>query len=319
MKHAEELTVRRWQGRPDLSELQRTVACAAPDPQRFRADSRTCRGAGALLLDWQSTELSGTSAAEPRSADLQLVIVTSGRMVLDCAGTRWSGTPGGLHLLRADEPVQWSLAHGTRVVQLRIAGAGLPAHLQDRALLRPGALAETPLTLALGGALGSAAVAIADAPSAAGHVCRGVHGLALAVLEQLAPEAEHAEQDLRQRIVAHIERNLGEQDLNPRTIADAFDVSLRWVHSAFNTPDESLARYIRRRRVDAVASTLQVERQVPRLSGLAARYGFSGREQLARCFRARYGVTVGDYYGLVLDDLPLPQPAADDRRKAVAA
>ncbi|MFD1722038.1 hypothetical protein [Amnibacterium endophyticum] len=318
MRKSAGLVQQRWTGQQDLAELQRHMRCEAPDPARFRAEVRACSAAGTEVSEWRSTELRGLLDGRAGDGDLALVLVANGSVAWRSAQQHWTGEAGRMQVLRGDEPVHWTIAHGSRLLRIRLEADHLPQHLRGARILT-GPVPETGVARALTAALLQTVGAISSAPGVAAHVCRGVHSLALAVLEDLVPADERlGEQDLRSRIVAHIDRNLADRDLNPGSIADAFSVSLRWVHSAFNTSEDSLARYIRRRRVDAVAAVLTRERHVPRLSALALDHGFSGREQLARSFRARYGITVAAYAALVLDGLPLPAPLDEGRCDSVA-
>lgn len=318
MKQAEAPAVHRMRGPQDLAALQRTVHCSSPDPERFGAEVRLCSGSGLSICDWRSTALAGRSAGTGSDQDLVVAAVAGGRVEWATAERSWVAEPGSLQVLRPAEPIRWSVGHGSRIVQVRLDAAHLPGRLVNGGPA-PGPVAESALSRTTAGALVQLVSLLDAAPSSADRVCRSVHSLALALLEELTPTCPGDDGDLRARIVEHIERNLDDRDLTPPTIAEAFGVSLRWVHSAFNTPEESLARYIRRRRVDAVARTLRDERHAPRLSALALRFGFSGREQLARSFRARYGVTVSTYYGMVLDGVPLPEPAEDRAPSTTAA
>ena len=70
---------------------------------------------------------------------------------------------------------------------------------------------------------------------------------------------------------------------------------------------KAIARYIRERRVDAIAHQLRTEKRWVRVGDLAFRFGFAGRDQLTRAFKQRYGATVNEYLDLAMSGAPLPQ------------
>lgn len=297
---------RHWAGPADLERLQARLRSWSPDPSGFRARSRTVASAGMALSDWRSTELTGTTVPERAEGALHLIAVHSGGIRFDSGRTTWDGAARSLHVVDGVEDVRWRLAGGSRVQRVTLRPEHLPPHLQRTAAPRSGPLPASRLTVAFSSALEHALDAAAEERAALLHLSRGLQNLAVALLDRSAPEDRACADDLRERIVEHIEHHLSDQALSPRTIADAFSVSLRWVHHSFNTSDTSIARHIRIRRVDAVAEHVRDDRRQPRIGVLAVRFGFSGRDQLARSFRARYGVTIGEYAHLVHEGGVLP-------------
>lgn len=97
-------------------------------------------------------------------------------------------------------------------------------------------------------------------------------------------------------ITNYIEQRLGEPDLSPESIAAAFHITLRYLHRLFDTEADTLARYIRRRRIEecarALASPLQRGRSI---SSIAYDYGFSSLAHFSKVFREHYGVSPSDY------------------------
>lgn len=101
---------------------------------------------------------------------------------------------------------------------------------------------------------------------------------------------------LRLRIVHYIEKHLDDSELSPRSIAAMLGRSSRYVHSIFTRGDETIARYILRRRLEecerALASSSQSRRSV---SAIAFDYGFSSCTNFGKVFRERYGMTPTEY------------------------
>ncbi len=70
----------------------------------------------------------------------------------------------------------------------------------------------------------------------------------------------------------------------------------RYLHHLFSNQDETLARYILRRRLDACARALVSETQRGRtVTAIAFDYGFNSPTQFGRVFRSKYGMTPREY------------------------
>jgi AraC-like DNA-binding protein len=113
--------------------------------------------------------------------------------------------------------------------------------------------------------------------------------------EAHAMGSEHVEA-LRLRIIRHIEKHLGDSDLSPKSIAAMLATSSRYVHSIFTRADETVSRYILRRRLEesarALASSAQRSRSV---SAIAFDYGFASCTNFGKVFREHYGMTPTEY------------------------
>jgi AraC-like DNA-binding protein len=101
---------------------------------------------------------------------------------------------------------------------------------------------------------------------------------------------------LRLRIIHYIEKHLDDSDLSPGSIAAMLARSSRYVHSIFTRGDETIARYILRRRLEecarALSSSLHMSRTV---SAIAFDYGFSSCTNFGKVFREQYGMTPREY------------------------
>lgn len=101
---------------------------------------------------------------------------------------------------------------------------------------------------------------------------------------------------LRSRVVAYIEAHLHEGDLGPATIARAMRMSPRNLHYVFDGGDETVCRYIRRRRLEESARAIvSAPLRGRTLTAIAADLGFDSATQFGRVFRAHYGVTPRQY------------------------
>lgn len=101
---------------------------------------------------------------------------------------------------------------------------------------------------------------------------------------------------LRLRIIRYIEKHLGDSDLSPKSIAAMLATSSRYVHAIFTRGDETVSRYILRRRLEesarALASSAQRSRSV---SAIAFDCGFASCTNFGKVFREHYGRTPTEY------------------------
>jgi AraC-like DNA-binding protein len=128
--------------------------------------------------------------------------------------------------------------------------------------------------------------------------------------EAHAMGSEHLEA-LRLRIIRHIEKHLADSDLSPKSIAAMLATSSRYVHSIFTRGDETVSRYILRRRLEesarALASSAQRSRSV---SAIAFDYGFASCTNFGKVFREHYGQTPTEYRQEHCLAIPLEKRAA---------
>lgn len=106
----------------------------------------------------------------------------------------------------------------------------------------------------------------------------------------------------RARIISYIEENLGDPNLTPTHIAKEFRITTRYLHHLFSNEDETVARYILRRRLEECARALTSPSQRKRtITSVAFDHGFSSVTHFGRVFRSRYDLTPRDYrqkYGM---------------------
>jgi AraC-like DNA-binding protein len=103
-------------------------------------------------------------------------------------------------------------------------------------------------------------------------------------------------QQHRVRILNYIEEHLCDEALSPTGIASTCNITARYLHHLFSDGDETVMRYILRRRLDlcarALASPLQRDRTI---TEIAFEHGFNSVTHFGRAFRDKYGVTPREY------------------------
>lgn len=98
------------------------------------------------------------------------------------------------------------------------------------------------------------------------------------------------------RILNYIEAHLTDPDLTPTRIADACRMTTRYLHHLFSEENETVSRYILRRRLEACARALSCPAQRGRtVTSIAFDFGFNSPTHFGRVFRARFGVTPREY------------------------
>lgn len=107
---------------------------------------------------------------------------------------------------------------------------------------------------------------------------------------------ETRQRTLTLRIRAFIEKNLDDPGLTPRSVAEAHHISPSYLHRLFQHEEETIAAWIRRRRLERVRRDLaDPDLSATTISALAARWGFSCGADFSRIFRRTYGVTPREY------------------------
>lgn len=150
-----------------------------------------------------------------------------------------------------------------------------------------------------------------------------VDQVAVAVLDLLGAvyarvprtNAEHSSRGMahRIRIINYIHAHLYDPGLTPAQIARACRITTRYLHYLFSDGEETVARYILGRRLEAASRALLADSQRGRtVTALAFDHGFNSATHFGRVFRAQFGVTPREYRARVA---PERRPV---RREAVA-
>jgi AraC-like DNA-binding protein len=93
------------------------------------------------------------------------------------------------------------------------------------------------------------------------------------------------------RIHTYIAQNLSDPDLSPTSIATACHISPRYLHTLFQQQGDTVAGWIRDRRLDRCRHDLTDPRlRALAVSAIAARWGLTDAARFSRAFRAAYGV-----------------------------
>ncbi|GAB7058681.1 helix-turn-helix domain-containing protein [Streptomyces mexicanus] len=133
-------------------------------------------------------------------------------------------------------------------------------------------------------------------PAVANRVAGNVVDLfATLIAEQVHPDGTDADttrSHLLLRIREHIDRNLGDPDLSPESIARTHRISVRYLHRLFEGEGITVGRLVQQRRLEECGRELARRgRTAPTVSAVAQRWGFVSPAHFSRAFRATYGVS----------------------------
>ena len=100
----------------------------------------------------------------------------------------------------------------------------------------------------------------------------------------------------RLRIINYIESHLHDPDLSPSKIAAACRMTPRYLYHLSSGQDETVARYILRRRLEVCSRALIADAQRCRtVTEIAFDHGFNSPTHFGRVFRAKFGLTPREY------------------------
>jgi len=100
----------------------------------------------------------------------------------------------------------------------------------------------------------------------------------------------------RIRILNYIHAHLHDPELTPTRIADACRITTRYLHLVFSDQEETVARYILRRRLEGCARSLQSSAHRNRsVTAIAFDHGFNSATHFGRVFRDKFNMTPREY------------------------
>src|SRR5258708_1848522 len=121
-------------------------------------------------------------------------------------------------------------------------------------------------------------------------------GAAYADLPQALADRSSLPTAHRIRIINFIEAHLNDPDLTPTRISEAAKMAARHLHHLFSHQDETVARYILRRRLEACSRALQSGAQRGRtVTAIAFDSAVNSPTHFGRAFPAKFDVTPREY------------------------
>ncbi|MEC3917830.1 helix-turn-helix domain-containing protein [Nocardia sp. CDC160] len=233
------------------------------------------------------------------AAFFQIAVLTEGEAALEQDGRVAALAPGDFVVYENSRPFTWTFTRPWSVSVLSVPSDAVALSEIERRAASGRALSGRD---GLSGVVGRFVLDLIRhggevAEERSEEILARTTDLALCLLAtpDSAGHADAAQRSLMMRIKAHIEQHLADPTLSPGEIAAAVNISTRYLHKLFQAEHESVALYIRRRRLECVRAQL-VDHRLAHLSiaTLVHRNGFGDISGFNRAFRAAYGVSPGE-------------------------
>jgi AraC-like DNA-binding protein len=101
--------------------------------------------------------------------------------------------------------------------------------------------------------------------------------------------------ELRRWAAALVDARLSDPGFSSSALADALDISARYLQRVFAEAGTTPARFLLARRLDAAAERLRHGRKFSSITAIALECGFNDLSYFSRSFRRRFGVSARDY------------------------
>ena len=129
--------------------------------------------------------------------------------------------------------------------------------------------------------------------------------LGIALSGQQSPATFDASAAMLRRVKDFILQHLHEEDLNPARIAQANNISLRYLHMLFQRSDLTVSGFVLDSRLHVCKQALTDPAfQRLQISEIAFRWGFNSLSHFCRTFRQRYGASPSDVRRAASDVMP---------------
>lgn len=262
------------------------LASLAADPHTVRRTERLTRAGGGGLFKL-SVQLTGHGVLEQDGREVEL-------------------EPGRLALYDTSKPYTLSFSEDFSSHVLMFPHAALGVAPEQAGQVTATALGEDhPLHGMVGTFIRQAAEALPALETGVGarlahHVVDVVGTLVADLLGQAREEVEvpaGTTGDLqREAVRAYVEDHLADPDLGPASIAAAHFMSVRSLHLLFEGTGQTVAALVRARRLERCRAELAASSLSGRpVAVIGARWGFADPAHFSRAFRARYGMTPGQF------------------------
>ncbi|NBA97390.1 transcriptional regulator FeaR [Pseudomonas sp. R5(2019)] len=208
------------------------------------------------------------------------------RALLDC---------GDITLIDADQPCDFTYSENSRQVSLI-----LPHTLVEQALrfntVRCGERIPGNSPVAT---LASRLVLETTRQPALSHAeseatLEAIVSLLRPAIGRAEPACDQHERMFR-KTLAFIDAHIKSDELCPELLAREVGVSVRGLYRMFSKKGLVVAQYIKNRRLDFCAESLRQRGVEQKLSALGYSWGFSDSSYFSTAFRARFGVSPGEY------------------------
>lgn len=276
-----------------------SLAVDVMEPEHFVADVDSRRHGWLKVVDVRSgpQDVRRTRALIGLDDEryLKVAVLLAGRCRVTQRGRTATLSSGDVVCYDTAEPYDFHMATPFRLVVFLLPERRVGHRLRgfDQATVRPLAAFGPYGALAVPVLRTVAATAASVGGTPASHIGDAVVDITAGLVAESrgrAVDGDVARAALRARARQVIERRLTDPDLGPPDVAAALGVSVRYLHQLFEGEGVSVARFIRRRRLDGVVRDL-ADPQLSHLgiAAIAALWGFTDAAAFSRTFRAAFG------------------------------
>jgi AraC-like DNA-binding protein len=267
---------------------------------------------------FRSSKLVRQSDPDMCKIDVQV----SGQMVVGQDGRQAALRPGDFTLVDLSRPCQWANTPGM-VIAIAFPRATLPLRSNDAASLTAVRVHGHDGVSGLVSSLARQLVKRIDDADSARLGTALVDLLTVTLADRLDRSdevpAESRSRTLLLRIQAFIEERLGDPELSPQAIADAHHISVRYLYNLFETQDETVSAWIRRRRLEHCRRELHDPASRHDLvSAVGARWGFLSADHFSRAFRTEFGRSPREYRRMAAPESATSTPRDGGRGRSRA-
>ncbi len=233
--------------------------------------------------------------AEGDPGVFHLILQLSGHSTIERAGGEAVKLlPGDMALLDSGRPYALGFERANAQVWLHLPRRALGQRVEGASPLLGARVTGSPAVMLghlIRSAFGNASV---WTPGQAGAIAEALINLTAEIwwadVRQDGQQEDQLVPPIVNAIQHHIVTNLHAPGLSPETIAREYGISVRHLHRLFRLTGISLARWIRRSRLDrCAADLLDHSLAAESLTRIAYRWGFEGSSQFSRAFKAEFG------------------------------
>jgi AraC-like DNA-binding protein len=231
----------------------------------------------------------------PFSPALLLVAVAAGRVHGIAGGVPFEVQMGQALLLDTRQPLHSVVDEDVRLLRAVVSQRRSPRRLFGGEPRRPTVLADSPILHAcLSGVTTLLKRSINTGPiDDDAAVAQLLTGVQLSLLDEADRQEMQAGVSCaagrREQIEAYITSHLGDPDLSPAALADAFGISVRSVHAAFADAPATVGTFIRQQRIAELRQAVENASDPIPVEDLAVMFGFRDTAKLRRVFRDTTG------------------------------
>lgn len=262
----------------------------------FRIRVRAVKAGDSVIADVRSESLVGTNEALTTDSDGQVLMHVVRRNVWQFARRRDSelAVPAHHFMLQRSGPPTSEIAKDAAATVLILPSSDLGPQIKDRLVIGSAASAEMRLLLAHVHLLSESVGGLS--PSGVQAADQALAVLVNGVLNRQTDTAEPLlSPTLTQAAKLLADSRLAEPDLSPSMLARELHVSVRTLHRAFASEEQTAAQYIRQRRLERARLDLLASAGRPNITEIAAHWCFADASHFTRAFKNQYGQTPTEF------------------------